>query len=413
MARLFVSLYLFIALSLVALSAGLEKIFFSATQVTNGQTLVTVLEAAKQQNVEMIDFVSQIDLPYQNLMLKDIAWPENDLKKLQQGHAIVVSNSESVEQIYILNQPQQLLEISLPKQNSNTFQFTLYSIIFFLLLGGVIALWLWPLWQDLSKLEQTVSKVLPDGSIAKNTIGQKSLVFPIAKSLNNMSEQISKLMQQQRELSSAVAHEFRTPLARLKFALAMGPSSQSEPYKDMQQDVNELERLVQEMLDYASTNTQAPEMSLAEIPIKQLSMQLIQRLKNSHLAHLETTVHGNDLTILADEHFIERAIENLLLNASRFAKQRIQILIKQNQDKVEISIEDDGSGVPKDLRNKIFTAFYRPDESRNRQQGGAGLGLAIVKRITDWHQGSCYVSDSKLGGAKFVVILPNPFATTL
>ncbi|MBU3004683.1 ATP-binding protein [Paraglaciecola arctica] len=281
--------------------------------------------------------------------------------------------------------------------------------MFFLLLGGVIAFWIWPLWRDLSSLEKTVSNVKPDGSIEQNNINKSSLIYPIAKSLNNMGNQITQLMQAQRELSGAVTHEFRTPLARLKFALAMKPTAQSNTWRDMQEDVNELENLVQEMLDYASTDARIPEMNLAEIPIKQLCHQLLHRLKESHLSNLNTRVYGDDPHVLADEHFIERAIENLVLNGSRYATKNLEIHVIKQKDEIQICIEDDGIGVSQDMRKKIFSAFFRPDESRDRQQGGAGLGLAIVKRIVDWHQGDCYVTDSELGGAKFVISLPNPF----
>jgi two-component system OmpR family sensor kinase len=177
----------------------------------------------------------------------------------------------------------------------------------------------------------------------------------------------------------------------------------------MQQDVNELENLVQEMLDYASTDARIPEMNLAEIPIKQLCQQLIHRLKDSHLSNLNLRVYGDDPHVLADEHFIERAIENLVLNGERFADQILEIHIIKQKSVVQICIEDDGAGVPEAMRQNIFSAFFRPDEARDRQQGGAGLGLAIVKRIVDWHQGDCYVTNSELGGAKFIITLPNPF----
>ncbi|MBL4631708.1 MAG: histidine kinase [Paraglaciecola sp.] len=278
-----------------------------------------------------------------------------------------------------------------------------------MLLGGVIAFWIWPVWRDLSNLEKTVSNVKPDGSIEQNNIGKRSLIYPIAKSLNNMGHQITQLVKNQRELSGAVTHEFRTPLARLKFALAMTPSAQSELWLDMQQDVNELEQLVQEMLDYASTDARIPEMNLSEIPIKQLCQQLIDRLKGSHLSHINVRVCGDDAHVLADEHFIERAIENLVLNGQRYASNVLEINILKQKNVIHICVEDDGEGVSHAMRKKIFSPFFRPDESRDRQKGGAGLGLAIVKRIVDWHQGDCYVTDGKLGGAKFIIILPNPF----
>ena len=409
MARLFISLYLFIALSLIGLSAGLERIFFKQTETSNTQLLIPVFEAIRQQNVDIPSFVQSLGGTYKALTLGDIAWTDEDLKKLYNGQALVLSDSSVTEQIFILDTKAQLLEISLPITKPDSGHLLLYSVLFFLLLGGVIAFWIWPLWRDLSTLEKTVSRVKPDGSIMQNNISQTSLIYPIATSINNMGRQITQLMQNQRELSGAVTHEFRTPLARLKFALAMNPSAQSEPWLGMQQDVNELESLVQEMLDYASTDARIPEMNLAEIPIKQLCQQLVDRLKESHLSNLNVRVYGDDPHVLADEHFIERAIENLVLNGKRYANDVLEIQIIKQKNVIQICVEDDGNGVSEAMRKKIFSPFFRPDESRDRQKGGAGLGLAIVKRIIDWHQGECCVSDGDLGGARFVITLPNPF----
>lgn len=407
MARLFTSLYLFIALSLVGLSAGLERLFFAEPEASSGQILARVFEAAKQQKVNLPSFIQSLGATHRTLALADLAWSQTDRQKLARGHAIVLSDSTVSEQIYILDNEAQLLEISLPFKQTQAGHFLLYSFIFFVLLGAVIASWLWPLWRDLSALEKSVSDLKPNGSIAQNEISKTSLVYPIARSLNTMQRQIAQLMQNQRELSGAVTHEFRTPLARLKFALAMKPAEQSAPWLDMQKDVDELEQLVQEMLEYASTDAQIPEMNLAEIPIKQLCQQLVDRLKGSHLANLTVKVCGDDPDVLADEHFIERAIENLVLNGRRYANQLLEIRVSQQQKVIEISVEDDGLGIPKELRTKIFSPFFRPDEGRDRQQGGAGLGLAIVQRIVDWHQGECYLTDGELGGAKFVISLPN------
>ena len=410
MARLFLSLYLFIALSLVGLSAGLERIFFTQPETSYAQLLRPIFEVAKQQNVDIHSFFQSSGGTHKTLILGDIAWSESDLNKLHSGQAIVLRDSSVSEQIYILDNKMQLLEISLPINRHNSKKFFLYSILFFLLLGGVIAFWIWPLWRDLSNLEKTVSNVKPDGSIVPNNISKTSLIYPIAKSLNNMGRQVTQLMQNQRELSGAVTHEFRTPLARLKFALAMEPPAFSNPWLGMQQDVNELENLVQEMLDYASTDARIPEMNLAEIPIKQLCQQLIKRLKESHLPDLNVRVYGDDAHVLADEHFIERAIENLILNGKRYANNLLEIHVIKQNNIIQICIEDDGKGVSYEMREKIFSPFFRPDESRDRQKGGAGLGLAIVKKIVDWHQGDCYVTDGELGGAKFIITLPNPFS---
>jgi two-component system OmpR family sensor kinase len=410
MARLFISLYLFITFALIGLSAGLDRVFFSGVETQTNDFYAQVLEQARQQNVDMLEFAKGLNLTAKTLLIDDIAWPSAARIKLQDGQALLLNDPQVGEQIYIAIGEDTLLEVILPQAKSESTLLFFYSVVFFILLGGVIGLWIWPLWRDLSSLQKAISEVLPDGSIGQNKINKTSLVFPIAQSLNAMAAKISQLMQNQRELSGAVAHEFRTPLARLKFALAVKPDAQSDPWHDMYEDVNELERLVQEMLDYASNDAQIPEINLAEIPIVQLCQQLIQRLKKTQLNNVELQVIGDDINVLADEHFIERAIENLLINATRYAKSTIKIKIVKEHNVIEIRIEDDGVGVAENLREKIFNPFFRPDEGRTRQQGGAGLGLAIVKRIVDWHQGRCFVTKSELGGACFVIQLPDLFS---
>ena len=163
------------------------------------------------------------------------------------------------------------------------------------------------------------------------------------------------------------------------------------------------------MLDYTSTESQIPEMNLAEIPIMQLCQKLIKKLQTPYFSDVTVTMHGEDLKIVADEHFIERALENLILNAVRYAKTEIAININCYKQQIQLCIEDDGPGVHADMRDKIFLPFFRPDEGRDRERGGAGLGLAIVKRVATWHQGDCFVTQSKLGGAKFIIQLPDVF----
>lgn len=409
MGRLFVSLYVFITLALIALSAGLEWIFIdrAAPQKQTSEAVVRVFEAAKQQEIDLQKLAIDSGFAVNQLSIQDIAWPAASEVQLALGKAVVLFDLEYGEQLFISIDKQRILQVTLPNQKLQPSSFFLYSGVFFVLLGVLIALWLWPLWRDLTALKHSVTTLQPDGSITNNDIRKSSLIAPIADALNSMSDHVQKLMQTQRELTGAVAHEFRTPLSRLKFALAVKPAYDSSPWHEMEQDVGELERLVQEMLDYAGTEAQMPEMNLAEIPILALSQQLVERLEISHLSRFTLEIQGDDACILADPHFIERALENLLINASRYAKENLRIVVKSSAGFVELAVEDDGPGVEEHLRDKIFEPFFRPDEGRGRSQGGAGLGLAIVKRIMQWHNGECWVTDSSLGGAKFVLRFTN------
>ena len=406
MAKLFISLYAFITLALVGLSAGLESIFFEPDNQSSSKVIRQLLSAANKQQSDLPQLLNQAGLDYRILELHDIAWPESNLQQLQHGDVLNLFDPQAGEQLYVLINQTQLLEISVADNLPESSYFILYRSVFFILLGLLIALWIWPLWRDLEALKKSVTKVMPDGNIAANSINKSSLVAPIASALNNMRSQIAELIQSQRELSGAVAHEFRTPLARLKFALGMQEHQQTDFIRNMQQDVLELEKLVQEMLDFSAAEAHMPALHFSELPLSELCHSICLKLKDSHLSQLEVNVQPSTEYLIGDGHFVERAIENLLLNASRFARSQIIISFEATGDYIDVHVEDDGQGVSRELQDKIFQPFFRPDEGRSRVQGGAGLGLAIVKRVMQWHQGECRVATGVLGGAKFSLRFP-------
>ncbi|REL28834.1 histidine kinase [Thalassotalea euphylliae] len=275
-----------------------------------------------------------------------------------------------------------------------------------MLFGILLSFWTWPLWRDLSALQSASHSLKKDGSLSELQLNRRSLIYPIAASFNALAKQIKSLLLTQKELTGAVAHEFRTPLARLKFALAVPPAQDSTEWLAMSQDLDELERLVQEMLDYAAMESTEPELNVAEVPIRSLCQAQVDKLANSHLKKLAVTVTGNEHLLWVDGHLVERAITNILLNASRYAKQQIDIRISEHQGLLTVAIHDDGHGIAQAERAQIFEPFYRPDGDRDRKRGGAGLGLAIVRRVQLWHQGSCAIETSYLGGACFVLTYP-------
>ena len=107
-----------------------------------------------------------------------------------------------------------------------------------------------------------------------------------------------------------------------------------------------------------------------------------------------------------EPRLMARALGNVLQNARRYAKQRVEVDAAINADTCRIVIDDDGPGIPEADRARIFEPFTRLDTSRNRDSGGYGLGLAIAQRIAQWHGGNIGVEDSPLGGARFVISWP-------
>jgi len=384
MTRLFLSLYLFIVVTLVVLSALLNHVFFDQDSARTDRSVST-----------------------QIITLAEMAWTEEDLQSLKNGETLSLYDPEMGNQMYKLINQNQLLEITVIEEPVNDNQYVLYSGIFFVVLGVFIALWTWPLWRDLQLLKQATKKIDSHGNIDDIAIENHSLVYPIALAMQDLGKRVKELLNTQRELTGAVAHEFRTPLARLKFALAAQPENQSLHCQEMNEDVDELERLVQEMLSYTSIESQQPELNITEIPVHMLCEQRIKQLNVIHNDKLSVSVEGVQANVLADPHFAERALDNLLLNASRYAKEKIRVNISVNSELVFIDVEDDGPGIDPANYEKVFQPFFRPDPSRDRKHGGAGLGLAIVKRIMHWHGGSCTVGRSTLGGARFCLRLSN------
>ena len=386
MTRLFLSLYLFIVVTLIVLSALLNQVFFSDNEASYADNKVST------QIVE----------------LAEMAWSKDDLKLLADGKTLRLYDPQKGNQMYRLIKPNQVLEITLAQEPVNGKQYILYSGIFFVALGILIALWAWPLWRDLQRLKQATKAIDRQGNIEPIEIESRSLVYPIAVALQDLRKRINELLNTQRELTSAVAHEFRTPLARLKFALAAQPENQDLDWHEMNQDVDDLEKLVQEMLSYTSMESQIPELNITEIPIHLLCEQRIKQLDCIANDRLTITVNGEQANILADEHFAARTVDNLLLNACRYAKNTICVNVSVNSKHVIISVEDDGQGVDPENYERVFQPFFRPDSHRDRKHGGAGLGLAIVKRIMLWHGGDCTVDKSDLGGARFTMYFIKP-----
>ena len=165
------------------------------------------------------------------------------------------------------------------------------------------------------------------------------------------------------------------------------------------------------MLDYATLESVSPDLSVAEISLYTLCEELSSKLTT--LKSPKISVLGNHAHILGDGHFIERAIQNVLINAIKYANNKISVTIEEREKDVQVIIDDDGKGIEQKNRRRIFEPFFRPDGSRSRDKGGVGLGLSIVTRVQSWHQGKCCVDDSPLGGARFVLSYPKHSSLTL
>lgn len=406
MTRLFVSFYLFMAVSLVLISSTLELIWPGEDYRESADMVLAkaLLPLALEDQNQLLAKLRQAGIDYE---LKDSAainWSATEKADLAAGLPVTLY-TDTARFIYMPASENRLIVLSLPFTEVSRPYLLIYLSAFLLLLGVMLAIWLWPLWRDLAYLTRKVNHLGQESENVAIALKKRSVIQPIANKLNMLGERVHGLLRDQRELTGAVAHEFRTPIARLKFALEMKPEPDSQAWRGIQADLDELEGLVQEMLDYTQYDAMTPELNIADIPLNTLCSEVVARLAPTTNKNL--LVSGDELTVRGDGHFIERAVINLLNNAIRHAKSQVIVEVYQTDKAVNIAVNDDGSGVEPALASRIFDPFFRPDNSRVRYAGGAGLGLAIVQRIQLWHEGSASVTSSRsLGGACFILSYP-------
>jgi two-component system, OmpR family, sensor kinase ParS len=283
------------------------------------------------------------------------------------------------------------------------------------LYGLAVLLWLSLFWRDLKRVTFAAESIGGGNFDAVIKLSRNSALLPLATSFNNMTARISTLLRSHKDLTSAVSHELRTPLARLRFALSLAAEATSVSRREelihkMHHDVNELDQLTDELLVYSRLDREPPPSKLVLVANDNWLPRVIEDESAAALAagvNIHIDVKALVDAVHCEPKFLSRAIANLIRNALRFAKSHVEVGIVENRDNYEITVEDDGPGIPAQAREGLFLPFARTDESRNRATGGTGLGLAIVKRIAERHNGTVTVETASCGGARFVIRWPS------
>ncbi len=227
-----------------------------------------------------------------------------------------------------------------------------------------------------------------------------------------MTQCIQELVVAHKDLTHAVSHELKTPLARFKFSLEMISSNDNVEKKRkyvqaMQQDVRELDELIEEMLRYAKLSTENLKLNLEKVHPKQWLQGIISQYDQGKVKiHFQFFAEpsSTEKEIIIDLHLMSRAIHNLIRNGLRYAQSQLQVSLEIGNHQIKLRIDDDGVGIPEKYFDHIFQPFTRLDASRDRQSGGYGLGLAITQKIVQQHGGHIVVDKSVLGGAGFQLI---------
>ena len=281
------------------------------------------------------------------------------------------------------------------------------------LLGGVVTYFisghaLRSIREFSDKIEEVQAQNLSDSRIEENNVKELN---QLGISYNKMLERLSEAFEIQRQFTANAAHELRTPLALMQVQLDLYNSA-SHPGNDadtlqtikmVTEQNDKLNRMVKTLLDMSELQSVGRDDKI-----------ILDAIVEEVLADLEPlAVEKNikligkceDATMIGSDILIYRLVYNLVENAIKYNHPLGQVTVTayQRNKHVYLSVEDTGSGIPKELRERVFEPFFRVDKSRSRELGGVGLGLALVHEIVRVHDGSIRIKSGKTGGTIFEV----------
>lgn len=284
------------------------------------------------------------------------------------------------------------------------------------LLGGVVTYFivghaLKPLRKIADKMEEVQAQNLSDSRLEENEVKELN---QISVSYNKMLERLSEAFDVQRQFTANAAHELRTPLSLMQVQLDLYHSSQhkhndecTEQTITMVMEQNEkLSKMIKTLLDMSELQS-----------VERDDIIMVDALVEEVIADLEPLAIEKNIRLIGNcrnanmqgsDILIYRVVYNLVENAIKYNHSGGQVTVTsyQKDKNVYLSVEDTGSGIPRELKERVFEPFFRVDKSRSRELGGVGLGLALVHEIVRAHDGSITVKDNPSGGTIFEVVLP-------
>jgi two-component system, OmpR family, sensor kinase ParS len=271
-----------------------------------------------------------------------------------------------------------------------------------------IILWLRLFRRDMITLEKAANRVGEGRFDLHVDMSRGAALYPLADSFNKMKDRIGALLGSHKNLTNAISHEFRTPITRLRFRHELAIQAKTLEEKDrelqlMNSAIDQLDDLSTELLEYARLDREQPKLDIAPIDVEPWLNELAQdarELASATGRDVQINVHPDCEEVDGDYRYLSRAAANLLQNAVRYARQRVELRVVMTDGKRRLQVDDDGEGIPVADRERLFEPFTRLDDSRNRQSGGSGIGLAIVKQIARWHGGDARIRESELGGTR-------------
>ncbi|KGJ92447.1 sensor histidine kinase [Thalassotalea sp. ND16A] len=344
--------------------------------------------------------------------VKSLPMPSALLKQVKQGQPLLLESNEHLTFHYYLSATDEIMTLTAPLLNfkvADQASEYLFTILFYLALLSMFLLWVYPLVKQLLALRKAAKSFGAGNLEQRISLGSISYIGDIETEFNHMAQRIEDLVSDVKLLSSAVSHDLRTPLARIRFGIDTlaeeeDPILRERYQQKLSNNVDEMTRLVETLLTYARLDQGMLDINKSAVDIATVMATCINH-GFSEMADIQLQTLPGQYALTSDESYMIMLCNNLLQNAVKYGNGKVRVRLEQIKNTVIITIDDNGEGIDEEERIDILKPFVRG--KKKQQQSGHGIGLAMVKRIIDWHHGQIEISDSTvLSGAQFKIILP-------
>jgi two-component system OmpR family sensor kinase len=298
-----------------------------------------------------------------------------------------------------------------PEAQRGLLEWTL-TLLFYAAIALVIMIWIWPLTRDLRALERAAARFGNKNWAFDADIKPRSQIFALAETFRKMAARIDGLIISHKDMSNAVSHEIKTPLARMQFEIEMAQQAQNvaqvrASLSNIKADIAAINDLVTATLNYAILERADMSLNIGTHDFTTLVPAIAEYVRRDARPdiRLRAEVHGETDKVVCDLHLLETVLKNLLYNAVRHAKRDVRVAFDVRDGVNQLLVDDDGPGIPEKDRQRVFESFVQLDDPGGKKTG-FGLGLAIVKRAIEWHGGEVSISQSPLGGARIRAMWP-------
>jgi two-component system, OmpR family, sensor kinase len=430
MTRHFLRLYLLIVLTLAAVSWGQDRLLqaYGTQQAAEDKSLVLAMTILENQlrGVPTDEWKSVVAAAaaktgagMELFATADITGPKT-LNELGRGKIADMRASggaswalKQLDAAHVL-----AIEYIEPETQRGLLEWTL-TLLFYAAIALVIMIWIWPLTRDLRVLEKAAAQFGNRNWQFDGDIKPHSQIYPLATTFRAMAARIDGLIASHKDMSNAVSHEIKTPLARMQFEIELAhqtdkPADVKSALRNIKNDITAINDLVTATLDYAILERAEMTLNIGAHNFTTLIPAIVDAVRRDMPPEIELVcdVRSDADKVNCDVHLIEAVLKNLLYNASRYARRSICVTFSARDGLNQLFVDDDGPGIPQQDRKRAFESFVQLDRTRNKKTG-FGLGLAIVKRAIEWHGGAVSISESPSGGARFSATWPVNIPTTL